>query len=300
MATSHHTPADLNSAAPLFVQPELRPLVSTDAEGEAARRARLGAISGAARPAAAESPISTWSPTREGSCQKALIEQWKAMSGAIQKTVQELLQITSTGIVLTGTARVFLDNASLTRLALQEAAAGLQRADELPRVKRENEARPGETIVPRALALASAYLESVAYRFDYASFHDYFSSVQFGSPLDMAEAWNLKPFLDFAIVEEIAALCGTLPSRPQEDAEAAEAGDAPRLRNLVQSLQAISDLDWKTVFCEIDLTEQILRQDRGGVYARMDFTSREIYRAAVADLAKAARTPRARNRRGSD
>ena len=37
----------------------------------------------------------------------------------------------------------------------------------------------------------------------------------------------------------------------------------------------------------MDLSEQILRQDAGGIYARMDFTSRENYRAAVSELAKA-------------
>lgn len=286
----------MNSAAPLFAQPELRPLIPAEIGEDAAHLARVDAVSKGIRPAPREALVSTWVPTREGSCQKALIEQWKSMSGAIQKTVQDLLQITSTGIVLTGTARVFLDNASLTRLALQEAAAGLQRADDLPRVKRAGDGGAldngsGENVVPRAYALANGYLESVDYRFEYAAFHDYFSSVQFGSPLDMAEAWNLKPFLDFAIVEQIAAMCGTLPLRPQEDPETAAAGDAPRLRDLVQSLQTISDLDWKTVFCEIDLTEQILRQDRGGIYSRMDFASRENYRAVVSDLAKSSKRP---------
>ena len=94
-------------------------------------------------------PAATWTLTREGSCRKALAEQLKNISGAIQETVQQLLQITSTGIVLSGRARVFLDNASLTRMALQEAAAGMERADDLPRVKLAD-----ESIVPRAYALA--------------------------------------------------------------------------------------------------------------------------------------------------
>ena len=286
MATSHHTPADLNSAAPLFVQPELRPRAPGDAGREAARRHRREEFAEGIRAAGNDSRTSAWTLTREGSCQRALTEQWKAISAAIQETVQQLLQITSTGVVLSGNARVFLDNASLTRLALQEAGAGIQRADDLVRVKQQD-----ESIAPRAFALAKTYLEAAEYVFDYAGFRDYVANVQFASPLDMSEAWNLKPFLDFAVVEQIAAICGSLPSRPQENPEGAGGENSPRLRDLVQSLQAISDLDWKSVFCEIDLSEQILRQDIGGIYSRMDFTSRENYRAAVSELARASRRP---------
>ncbi len=193
-------------------------------------------------------------------------------------------------MVLSGRARIFLDNASLTRMALQEAAAGIERADDLPRVELAD-----ESIVPRAYALAKSYLEAAAYRFDLAGFRDYVAEVQFASPIEMAEAWHLKPFLNFAIVEQIAAVCGPLPSKPQEDAEVVNAvnasADSPRLRDLVDSLLTISDLEWKTVFCEIDLSEKILRQDRAGTYARMDFASREAYRAAVAELAKGSKRP---------
>jgi cyclic beta-1,2-glucan synthetase len=287
VATSHHTPSDVTGAAPLLVQPEIRPRAGADAGCDAARVRFAQEILEGVRPAAqdSEAPAAAWTVTREGSCRKALAEQLKDISGAIQETVQQLLQITSTGIVLSGRARTFLDNASLTRMSLQEAAAGIERADDLPRVKLAD-----ESIVPRAYALAKSYLQTAAYCFDLAGFRDYVADVQFASPIEMAEAWHLKPFLNFAIVEQIAAICGPLPLTPQEDPQAANAvmasADAPRIRDLVGSLQAISDLDWKTVFCQIDLSERILREDRGGTYARMDFASREAYRAAVAELAK--------------
>ena len=294
MATSHHPPSDLNGTAPIFVQPEVEPravgaavAIDADASHEAACVLLQQEIAEGVRAAASEpvAPVANWTLTREGSCRKALAEQLKNISGAIQGTVQQLLQITSTGIVLSGRARVFLDNASLTRMALQEAAAGMERADDLPRVKLAD-----ESIAPRAYALAKSYLEAAAYRFDLAGFRDYVADVQFVSPIEMAEAWHLKPFLDFAIVEQIAAVCGPLPSKPQEDPEVANAvspsAGSPRLRDLVESLQTISDLEWKAVFCEIDLSEKILRQDRAGTYSRMDFASREAYRSVVSELAK--------------
>jgi cyclic beta-1,2-glucan synthetase len=286
LATAHQTPADLNNAARLFAQPEVLPRVPDEAGREDGRRQLLAEIAEGIRPSERDSQISAWKLTREGSCQKALTEQLKSVSAAIQETVQQLLQITSTGVVLSGNARVFLDNASLTRLALQEAGAGIERADEMLRVKQAD-----ESVVPRALAVAKAYLEDAGYRFEYAGFRDYVASVQFASPLEMAEAWHLKPFLDFVIVQKIAAMCGSLPSRPQDNSEATGEGNSPRLRDLVESLQAISDLDWKSVFCEMDLSEQILRQDAGGIYSCMDFTSRENYRAAISELAKASGRP---------
>jgi len=292
VATSQHTPSDLASAARLFVQPEILPRVPGDAAREAVRLPLAPEIAEAVRPAdaAPAAPVIAWTLTRDGSCRKAFAERLKNISGAIQETVQQLLQITSTGMVLSGRARIFLDNASLTRLALQEAAAGIERADDLPRVELAD-----ESIVPRAYALAKSYLEAALFRFDLAGFRDYVAELQFASPIEMAEAWHLKPFLNFAIAEQIAAICGPLPSKPQENAEVANAvsasADSPRLRDLVDSLLTISDLEWKTVFCEIDLSEKILRQDRAGTYARMDFASREAYRAAVAELAKGSKRP---------
>ena len=277
MATSHHTPSDLEHA-PVFA-PELRPRLREDVAAARARRARGEEAS--AFPVAKNSPAASWTLTREGSCQKALTEEWKAISGAIQKTVQELLQITSTGLVLSGAARVFLDNASLTRMALQEAGAGIQRADDLPRVKVGS-----GRILTRTHALAKAYLESAAFRFDYAGFREFVAAIQRDTPLAMTEAWNLKPFLELCIAEQIAEVAPALPARPQEDPANPNDAATQQLRDLVGSLQALSDLEWKTVFCEIDWTEQTLRLDRGGVYARMDFASREAYRTAVTELAK--------------
>ena len=56
--------------------------------------------------------------------------------------------------------------------------------------------------------------------------------------------------------------------------------------NIVNSLRLLSSLDWTEFFESTSLVERILRQDPSGVYAQMDFTSRDMYRHAVETLSK--------------
>jgi cyclic beta-1,2-glucan synthetase len=62
---------------------------------------------------------------------------------------------------------------------------------------------------------------------------------------------------------------------------AAQAGMA----NLITSLRLISTFDWSEFFEQVSLVEQVLQRDPAGVYARMDFRSRDRYRHAVEELA---------------
>src|SRR5262249_13963944 len=59
--------------------------------------------------------------------------------------------------------------------------------------------------------------------------------------------------------------------------------------NLITSMRLLSALDWTLFFERVSLVEQILRQDPEGVYASMDFASRDMYRHEVERLAKRSR-----------
>src|SRR3990172_2660857 len=50
-------------------------------------------------------------------------------------------------------------------------------------------------------------------------------------------------------------------------------------------------LDWRQVFEDLSHVERILRRDPAGVYAYMDFDTRDLYRRAVEGLAHGARLP---------
>ena len=58
--------------------------------------------------------------------------------------------------------------------------------------------------------------------------------------------------------------------------------------NLITSMRLISALDWSQFFERVSLVEQILRRDPAGVYAAMDFATRDQYRHVIEHLAKRA------------
>ncbi|HUP19539.1 MAG TPA: glucoamylase family protein, partial [Gemmatimonadota bacterium] len=58
--------------------------------------------------------------------------------------------------------------------------------------------------------------------------------------------------------------------------------------NVVTSMRQIAAYDWATFFESVSLVEWTLRKDPAGVYARMDFATRDLYRHAVEELARGA------------
>ncbi|MDI6771404.1 MAG: glucoamylase family protein [bacterium] len=58
--------------------------------------------------------------------------------------------------------------------------------------------------------------------------------------------------------------------------------------NAITSLRFCSSLDWSKFFERVSLVEQVLQRDPAGVYASMDFASRDRYRKAVEELAEPA------------
>jgi cyclic beta-1,2-glucan synthetase len=61
--------------------------------------------------------------------------------------------------------------------------------------------------------------------------------------------------------------------------------------NLITSMRLISALDWTLFFEKVSLVEQVLREDPAGVYARMDFATRDGYRHEIERLAKRSNRP---------
>ena len=74
-----------------------------------------------------------------------------------------------------------------------------------------------------------------------------------------------------------------------EDAITAEgrhqASEQAAMASLIGSLRLISSFDWSEFFENVSLVEQVLQRDPAGVYARMDFRSRDRYRHAIEELA---------------
>jgi cyclic beta-1,2-glucan synthetase len=65
-----------------------------------------------------------------------------------------------------------------------------------------------------------------------------------------------------------------------------QASEQAFMSSLIGSLRLISTFDWTEFFESVSLVEQVLRRDPVGVYARMDFQSRDRYRHAVEAMAE--------------
>jgi cyclic beta-1,2-glucan synthetase len=66
-----------------------------------------------------------------------------------------------------------------------------------------------------------------------------------------------------------------------------QAADQVSISNSIHSLRALGAIDWREFVETTSIVEKTLREDPGGTYSRMDFSSRDRYRHAVERLAKA-------------
>src|SRR5215213_8173128 len=60
--------------------------------------------------------------------------------------------------------------------------------------------------------------------------------------------------------------------------------------NIITSMRLLSTLDWNDFFEKVSLIERLLAKDPAGVYARMEFASRDRYRHVVERIGKRTRT----------
>ncbi|WP_422484904.1 GH36-type glycosyl hydrolase domain-containing protein [Gudongella sp. DL1XJH-153] len=56
--------------------------------------------------------------------------------------------------------------------------------------------------------------------------------------------------------------------------------------NLISSLNKVSKFNWKVIFEEVSIVENILRKDPSGIYGQMDFNSRNHYRTKLEKICK--------------
>ncbi|MBE0568234.1 MAG: cyclic beta 1-2 glucan synthetase, partial [Deltaproteobacteria bacterium] len=67
------------------------------------------------------------------------------------------------------------------------------------------------------------------------------------------------------------------------------AADQVSISNSIGSLRFLGAMDWREFVETMSAVEQVLREDPGGAYGRMDFTTRDRYRHVVEKIAKRSR-----------
>ncbi len=164
------------------------------------------------------------------------------------------------------------DNSRLTRSAqreLQEAANSLRR---VPHVR-----TPDKTIMPRVIAVAQGLLKSVEFRYSDSSFATYMEAFQMVAPLNMREVSLVVPALKLVLLEELVA---------RGEKAVATSNSPQQIGDVISSLRDVTEAPWKELLERLMVFERILAADPAGVYSRMDFQSRELYRQTVAHFAE--------------
>jgi cyclic beta-1,2-glucan glucanotransferase len=283
MATSHQSSFDLGFVLPLTEKK------SPEAPREDTNRTDHMQLPEALS-SALEEMLQYTSLKRNANSEKTLDTYWQNIAERINHAATELQQPSTSKTVVGDTARLISENLSMMRLALLESRAGLQNAEKLPYAQRTD----AQDSVPRSFALASVYLRAAGYYFNTQGFARYIQAVQERMPLQAAEIWNLKPFLELMLLEQAASQIAQLGNNPCAGTSPSSSGTCgASLACSINSLQRVTTLEWKTFFESVCMVEVILRSDPAGVYEKMDCETREAYRTAVAELSKRSQTSEA-------
>src|SRR5207248_6379175 len=134
---------------------------------------------------------------------------------------------------------------------------------------------PSGATIPRAAAVAEAYLHAVDFNFSEASFIAYLGAFQKTTVLKFRELWTLLPSMELVLLEQVAIRARKF----LDTSEPASVGIC------VSTLREINQLHWKEVLEPQIAFDQVLRQDPAGAYCRMEFESRNLYREKLVKLA---------------
>lgn len=198
-------------------------------------------------------------------------------------------------VSLTYTSEWVLDNYYIIRQAFQQIKEDLPSGfyKQLPRLT--GDSLKGNT---RIYAIARTVLSYQHFLLDPIDLKTILLQFQEKVPLTMGELWALPIFLRYGLVEALAhtlisAIKPTKPPKlppfiPQltgvEDSITSETSQNDTVSNIILSLRAIAEQNWSDFFESVSSLEQKLRQDPAGIYTRMDFKTRDVYRKVIETL----------------
>jgi hypothetical protein len=159
------------------------------------------------------------------------------------------------------------------RAAITAVSDKPQSVAQLPRL----EAGPRQD-EPRIAGVASEYLRAVDGAFSAATFGAFVKLLQSHERLNVDELWRFGSFLRFVLLEWLLDESLSLLSD-------SHSVSVPSLMTRILSLRAITNADWVYLIEPLILFDELLLKDPAGVYGKMDFDSRELYRRTIAQLA---------------
>jgi len=174
--------------------------------------------------------------------------------------------------------RTLYENFRLVDAVISDLADSTKFLSKLPQVRTST-----EEAAPRAIVLARALLVASKNRLTVPVFSLFIESVQEIEPLRLAELWGMLPALKLVLLQNLTD-AGFKALRAYHENGSGAISDGVVGRS-INALRLLGDLDWKETLERLSVVHRILCLDPAGVYPKMDFDSREMYRQAVEKIA---------------
>ena len=214
------------------------------------------------------STLLAWNPSvRESGFFAA---RWTAMAAALRPALERVAR-SERAESDPDDLRWLRDNLPLLWAELWNTRNAFKLLRRLPHVR-----TPKGITIPRAAALAEAYLHAVEFEFSEASFLTYLDAFQKATVLKFRELWALLPAMELLLLEQVAIRARKF----FDSSEPAAIGIS------VCSLREINQLQWRDALEPHIAFDRVLRQDPAGAYPRMDFESRSLYREKIVKIAE--------------
>ena len=244
-----------------------------------------------------------------------LLERLQTWEQALRNANAIFKGVPSKDLPVSRAAEWMLDNFYVVKQTFNQITEGLPSSflDQLPKLSGTLH-EPGlprpvlEPGLPRIFALAGEWVEYCQSQIELNQTAAFMLEYQQVAPLTIGELWALPIMLRIAILEQL--VYATTELTGMESLPRIKSGIAPTqagsrtgstslsqidsmvaandsiVANCFTSLRLLSTNDWKDFFEQTSRVEQILREDPAGIYAGMDFDTRNSYRSIIEELSR--------------
>ena len=231
-------------------------------------------------------------PTERKQRRSPILRRLDALETALRAAHRHFAQTPDVEIAVSYGVEWLLDNFYLVEQTLRQVREAMPPGyyRQLPKLE-----TPSTDEWPRVYALAREIIGYYESHLDPDRVARFVEAYQRVRPLTMGEIWALPTMLRIVAIENLTwAVIDIDPEALGERIDVASLGQSQGeldsdtvISNTIRSLRRLAVHDWKAFFERVSLTERLLRQDPSGVYAGMDFETRDLYRGEVERLALA-------------
>jgi cyclic beta-1,2-glucan synthetase len=212
----------------------------------------------------------------------------KQFTDFFQECYEHFDEVSKAQVSTSQTAEWLLDNYYVVEQAVRQIEEDLP-ADYYQRLPKTREGWV------RIYILALANMQQEDTRLDIEQLKHFLQTFQDINPLSTGELWALPLMLRLAVLEFLAEALAVVTklkwdTMPQPNFWAEIETSTPPIpdvivANSILNLRRLATQDWKAFFESTSILEKILRDDPAGVYAQMDFETRNRYRSIIEELA---------------